>query len=83
MEGGGAAVGGGEANRRPSGNLPLCHASPAGYCTPSPGMAAGIVVGFLIDLLLLAPVPLQEEGELCYDVAVACRFGRVRAATVP
>jgi hypothetical protein len=47
MEGGGAAVGGGEANRRPSGNLPLRCASPAGYCAPSPDMAAGFVVGFL------------------------------------
>jgi hypothetical protein len=44
-------------------------------------MAAGFMVGFLVDLLLLAPVLLQEERELCYAVAVACRFGRVRAAT--
>jgi hypothetical protein len=44
-------------------------------------MAARFVVEFLIDLLLLAPVPLQEEGELSYAVAAACRFGRVRAAT--
>jgi hypothetical protein len=50
MEGGDTAVDVGEANRRPSGNLPCRCASPAGYCAPSPDMAAGdMYAGFMGD----------------------------------